>query len=154
MPRGPKKTIGDLGEDFVAKNAPCPACGKTLTKLPESYPLFDLQCSACTFRCQVKATGKRPQKNILGAGWTIFNAALKTGQQVPPLVYVANLNEGPPIVRFYPFIPRSHLEPRQPFPDGHKRESYLQFSYLRMNRVPSFVLNEKNKWEPSPMEEG
>ncbi len=25
--------------------------------------------------------------------------------------------------------------------------------YTRMNRLPSFILNEKNKWEASPMEE-
>ncbi len=54
---------------------------------------------------------------------------------------------------FFPFIPRSHLKKRQPFADGSKREKYLQFDYIRMDRLPSFILNEKNEWEASPMEE-
>lgn len=152
MARGHKKIIGDLGEEFVASRAPCPACGKSLTALPEGYPLFDLQCSACTFRCQVKATGKKPQNRIPGAGWAIFNAALRAGQQVPPLIYVANVGSTdgtPPSVRFFPFIPRSHLEKRQPFADGHKRATYLQFTYTKMDRLPSFVLNAKNQWVAS-----
>ncbi len=155
MARGPKKTTGDIGEKFVASNAPCPACGKALVALPEGYPLFDLQCSACTFRCQVKATVKQRQNAIPGGGWSILNAVLKTGQHVPPLIYVSRVGEahsGSPVVRFFPFIPRNHLKKVQPFPDGHKRADYLQFRYTRMNRVPSFILNEKNKWEASPME--
>jgi hypothetical protein len=60
-------------------------------RLPPNYPLFDVQCEGCTFRCQVKAAAGRPQNQIFGAGGNVFYASLKGGHLVPPLIYVANL---------------------------------------------------------------
>ena len=152
MPRGKRKETGDIGEELVAKKAPCPSCGKALTLLPESYPLFDVQCSACLFRCQVKTTATEPKSTIRGAGWQILNAARRTGQQMPPMIYVANVGKaakGDPVIRFYPFIPRSHLKPYQAFPDGHPRAGYKLFNYIRMNQLPSFVLDSRGRWQSS-----
>lgn len=154
MARGRKKTIGDLGELFVVKSAACPSCGRNLVQLPEGYPLFDLQCSACIFRCQVKATSKRPKNQILGAGWDIFEAVLKTGQPVPPLIYVADVGEqkaDATSARFFPFIPRKNLIVRHPFPSGHPRSHYRQFTYVKMNEVPSFFLDDEGRWVASGM---
>jgi hypothetical protein len=84
------KATGDTGEQYIVDYASCPACGKKLMRLPPNYPLFDVQCEGCTFRCQVKAAG-RPQNQIFGAGWNVVYASLKDGHPVPPLIYVANL---------------------------------------------------------------
>jgi Dam-replacing family len=85
------KATGDTGEQYIVDYAPCPACGKKLMRLPPNYPLFDVQCEGCTFRCQVKAAASRPQNQIFGAGWNVFYASLKGGHLVPLLIYVANL---------------------------------------------------------------
>ena len=152
MPRGHKKATGDSGEELVANTAPCPACGKALRLLPESYPLYDVQCSACLFRCQVKTTAGSPKSTIPGAGWQILNGALRTGQQVPPLVYVANVGEAAkedPVIRFFPFIPKSHLKRREAFTSKKSsRSPHKMFSYTRMDLLPSFVLNDKGRWQP------
>ena len=48
------KIAGDFGEQEIVDKMPCPNCGKTLMLLPKNYPLFDLQCTGCSFRAQVK----------------------------------------------------------------------------------------------------
>ena len=43
-----------VGEKVVVEKVPCPNCGKRLMPLPPNYPLYDLQCTGCLFRAQVK----------------------------------------------------------------------------------------------------
>src|SRR3989338_8820488 len=81
------KITGDKGELEVIKFVECPNCNRKLMLLPNSYPLFDVQCRGCFFRAQVKSTnGSKPHDVIRGAGWEIMNKVLKAGSLVPSLI--------------------------------------------------------------------
>ena len=66
---GKTQASGDQGEREVVDLVPCPNCAKPLMQLPKNYPLYDLQCTGCSFRAQVKTVISRPKDEILGAGW-------------------------------------------------------------------------------------
>jgi hypothetical protein len=140
------KRTGDAGEAFVVANVGCPNCGKDLQRLPESYPLYDVQCSACLFRAQVKSPTSKPKPGtrIRGAGWSILSAALKAGGTVPPMIANYHWEEQGKLhreVRFYPFIERANIK-RRPLsrnPD-HPRAAYQMFDYVGVSALPHFVL--------------
>ena len=107
------KITGDKGELEVTKLVDCPNCGRGLMLLPNSYPLYDVQCRGCFFRAQVKSTnGSKPHDVIRGAGWEIMNKVLKAGSLVPPLIvnfkWKEN-NKNRQEIRFYPFIRKTNL---------------------------------------------
>jgi DNA-directed RNA polymerase subunit RPC12/RpoP len=79
------KVAGHVGEQEVIAHVSCPNCGKSLMQLPPNYPLFDVQCTGCSFRAQVKTNQSKPKATILGAGWQIMDKVLKSGYMVPPL---------------------------------------------------------------------
>ncbi|MCC6934701.1 MAG: hypothetical protein IT406_03400 [Candidatus Yanofskybacteria bacterium] len=107
------KITGDKGELEVIKHVECPNCGRRLMLLPNSYPLYDVQCRGCFFRAQVKSTnGSKPHDVIRGAGWDIINKVLKSGALVPPLIVNFKWKEGDKQrqeIRFYPFIKKTNL---------------------------------------------
>lgn len=78
-----KKVSGDLGEQEVVDLVPCPNCSKKLMKLPSNYPLYDVQCTGCSFRAQVKTNQNKPKNIIFGAGWQVMSKVLKSGFMVP-----------------------------------------------------------------------
>lgn len=106
------KIIGDEGEIDVTEKVKCPNCTKKLMLLPKGYPLYDLQCTACNFRAQVKSTRTKPKDVIRGAGWDIMDKVLKSGFLVPSLIVnfrwkEKNVNYQE--IRFYPFIKKTDL---------------------------------------------
>jgi DNA-directed RNA polymerase subunit RPC12/RpoP len=138
------KKAGDNGEKEVVDYVPCPNCKKSLMVLPPNYPLYDVQCTGCSFRAQVKTSNSKPKDEIFGAGWEIMDKVLKSGYMVPPLF--ANYkfkNNGEPAQKiiFYPFIPKSNLKKRQLSPKA-KRANYKMFNYIELNTLPSFVVFE------------
>jgi len=56
---------------------PCPNCAKKLMSLPKNFPLYDIQCTGCSFRAQVKTNNSKPKNEIFGAGWDIMSKVLK-----------------------------------------------------------------------------
>jgi len=80
------KKWGDKGEQEVVDLVQCPNCGKDLMLLPPNYPLYDVQCTGCSFRAQVKTNRTKPKPIIFGAGWQIMEKVLKSGFMVPPLI--------------------------------------------------------------------
>ncbi len=141
------KQNGETGEDEIVNLISCPNCGKKLMKLPKNYPLYDLQCTSCSFRVQVKTNHSKPKPIIFGAGWDIMNKVLKSGFMVPPLI--ANFKwtdkktkEQHQIVLFYPFIPKKNLKHRK-LPPTAKRANYKMFNYVGLDKLPHFVLYEK-----------
>ena len=75
--------------------------------LPKNYPLYDIQCTACNFRAQVKTNHSRPKSIIFGAGWDIMEKVLKSGFLVPPLITNFKWAVGGvemQEIRFYPFV--------------------------------------------------
>ncbi|MCA9473919.1 MAG: hypothetical protein KC594_17795 [Nitrospira sp.] len=138
------KVAGDIGEKEVVDKVPCPNCGKKLMQLPENYPLYDLQCTGCSFRAQVKTNRSKPSDEIFGAGWDIMEKVLKSGFMIPPLF--ANFkykNKGVECqtILFYPFIPKGNLKKRQ-LSATARRANYRMFNYKGLSKLPNFVVYE------------
>lgn len=139
------KQSGDLGEKEVVKLVPCPNCSKKLMLLPAGYPLYDVQCTACSFRAQVKTNKSKPKKEIFGAGWQIMEKVLKSGFLVPPIFTNFKWSEKRTAhqeIRFYPFVAKKNLKKYQ-LPPTAKRANYWMFNYVGLDRLPYFKVYEK-----------
>lgn len=142
---GLNKQFGDEGERDVVELIPCPNCGKELMILPPNYPLFDVQCSGCSFRAQVKTNQSKPKASILGAGWDIMDKVLKSGFITPPLIANFKWEErGVPHqeIRFYPFVPKKNLK-KYKLSESARRANYWMFRYDGLDQIPYFVLHQK-----------
>ncbi len=140
-----KKRAGDFGEEEVVTLVPCPNCKKPLMTLPKNYPLYDIQCTGCNFRAQVKTNLSKPKKEIFGAGWDIIHKVTKSGYMIPSLITNYKWKEkdiAKQEVRFYPFIPKINLKKRQ-LSDTARRANYWMFNYIGLDKLPFFVLYEK-----------
>ncbi len=139
------KINGDAGELDVCEKVTCPNCGKKLMILPPNYPLFDLQCTGCSFRAQVKTNKSKPKKEIFGAGWDIMEKVLKSGYTVPPLItnfIWEEKDSQKQEIRFYPFIPKDNLKKKILSPEA-RRANYKMFNYIGLDKLPYFKLFEK-----------
>jgi DNA-directed RNA polymerase subunit RPC12/RpoP len=137
------KESGDYGEQQIVKLIPCPNCGKKLILLPPNFPLYDIQCSGCNFRAQVKTNKSKPKAQIFGAGWDILEKVLKAGFLMPPLFVYFEwefLGEVCHEIRFYPFIPRKNLK-KYTLSETAKRANYKMFNYIDMDKLPYFLLS-------------
>jgi hypothetical protein len=142
---GLNKQFGDAGEKEVVDLVPCPNCGKELMVLPPNYPLFDVQCSGCSFRAQIKTNRSKPKKEIFGAGWDVIDKVLKSGFSMPPLIanykWEDKTGEHQEIL-FYPFIPRKNLKHRTLSPTA-RRANYKMFNYIGLDKLPYLILYKK-----------
>jgi DNA-directed RNA polymerase subunit RPC12/RpoP len=139
------KVAGDSGELEVIALVPCPNCGKKLMVLPPNYPLYDVQCTGCSFRAQVKTNNCKPKAEIFGAGWDIIDKVLKSGFMTPPLI--ANfkwIEKGIPKqeIYFYPFVPKTHLKKRV-LSSTARRANYAMFNYIDLHKLPNLKLYTK-----------
>ncbi|MBP7804995.1 MAG: hypothetical protein KA052_02080 [Candidatus Pacebacteria bacterium] len=136
---------GDQGEMDVVNLVPCPNCGKKLMMLPKNYPLYDVQCTGCLFRAQVKTNNTKPKPVIFGAGWDIISKVMKSGYMIPPLITNFKWNDkdgGHQEIRFYPFIPKINLKMHQLSPEA-RRANYKMFNYTGIDGIPFFTLYSK-----------
>lgn len=137
-----KKQSGDIGEQEVVALVVCPNCGKKLMTLPPNYPLYDIQCTACAFRAQIKTNSKKPAKEIFGAGWEIVEKVLKSGFLMPPLITNykwVDKGKKKQEIRFYPFVPKRHLKKSLRNIKSQKRK-YWMFNYIELDKLPFFVV--------------
>lgn len=136
------KQAGDFGENEIVKLIPCPNCGKNLMPLPKNYPLYDVQCTGCNFRAQVKTNLSKPKKEIFGAGWEIMDKVTKSGFIIPSLItnyrWIKKGIEKQEI-RFYPFIPKINLKKRK-LSSTARRANYWMFNYIGLDKLPYFIL--------------
>ena len=135
------KQHGDEGELDVVNLVPCPNCGKKLMTLPQNYPLYDVQCTGCSFRAQVKTNHCKPKAVIFGAGWDIISKVLKSGFITPPLIANFKWSDSQEI-RFYPFVPKDHLKMHQ-LSETARRANYKMFNYIGLDKLPYFVVYKK-----------
>lgn len=136
------KEWGDKGEKEVVDFIRCPNCGKKLMLLPPNYPLYDIQCTGCSFRAQIKTNRSKPKKEIFGAGWQIMDKVLKSGFLVPSLIVNFKWKqeeEKKQEIRFYPFVPKENLKKYQ-LPHTAKRANYWMFNYTGLDKLPYFIL--------------
>lgn len=139
------KIAGDLGELEVVRLVPCPNCGKSLMLLPASYPLYDVQCTGCSFRAQVKTNASKPKATIFGAGWQIMDKVTKSGYLIPPLFANFKWTEKGierQEIRFYPFVPKKNLF-KYKLSKTARRANYEMFRYVGLDALPNFTLYEK-----------
>jgi hypothetical protein len=140
-----RKVIGTQGEEDVVRLVPCPNCKKKLMRLPVDYPLFDLQCTGCSFRAQVKTINSREKDKIWGAGWDIANKVLKSGYMMPPLIVNYVWSEKGIMRRkiiFFPFIPKVNIKKRI-IGATSQRANYKMFDYVGLLSLPQFKLYEE-----------
>lgn len=136
---------GDEGEKEVIQKVPCPNCGKKLMALPSGYPLFDVQCTGCSFRAQVKTNHSKPKDVVFGAGWEIMDKVLKSGFITPPIFANFKWSEketSKQEIRFYPFIPKKNLR-KYKLSEKARRSNYWMFSYIGLDKLPYFVVYKK-----------
>jgi hypothetical protein len=103
--------------------------------------MYDVQCSACSFRAQVKTNSCRPKNEVFGAGWDVLSKVLKAGYMVPPLIVNFRWIENgarKQVIRFFPFIPRQHIRKRKV--KRKNRTVYPMFNYTGLDRLPCFQL--------------
>ncbi len=137
------KQHGDEGESEVVNLIPCPNCKKKLMLLPKNYPLYDVQCTGCSFRAQVKTNLTKPKAVVFGAGWDIMEKVLKSGYLTPPLFLNFKWEEKgikKQEIRFYPFVPRVNLKKYILSPTA-RRANYKMFNYVDMDKLPYFSLH-------------
>jgi len=139
------RAAGDIGEKEVVRLVLCPNCSKKLMLLPSGYPLFDVQCTGCSFRAQVKTNQSKPKREIFGAGWQIMEKVLKSGFITPSMIAnfkwkdkTGNHQE----IRFYPFVPKKNLKKYQ-LPPTARRANYWMFNYIGLDSLPYFVVYKK-----------
>jgi len=144
MNKRSNQICGDEGEKEIVKLIPCPNCGCSLMTLPRNYPLYDVQCTGCSFRSQVKTNQTSPKRVIFGAGWEIMNKVLKAGFMIPSLLVNFKWVEKEiprQEIRFYPFVPKKNLNKRVLSPTA-RRANYAMFNY-DLEDLPHFVLYKK-----------
>ena len=139
------KDTGKKGEEELVKLVSCPNCDKKLMLLPQNYPLFDVQCTGCLFRAQVKTNLSKPKNVVFGAGWQIMEKVLKSGFITPPLFLNFRWKEKEKAkqeIRFYPFVPKKNLKKYKLSPEA-RRANYMMFRYVGMNDLPYFLTYKK-----------
>jgi DNA-directed RNA polymerase subunit RPC12/RpoP len=137
-----KKESGDQGEREVVNLVPCPNCSKSLMILPKNYPLYDVQCTGCSFRAQVKTSNSKPKSELFGAGWEIMDKVTRSGYMIPSLIANYKWTEkgiDHHKIVFYPFIPKENLKKRILSPTA-RRANYKMFNYIGLDKLPYFVL--------------
>jgi len=139
------KINGDKGELEVVKLVPCPNCEKELMLLPPSFPLYDVQCTGCSFRAQIKTNASKPKAVVFGAGWDIMEKVLKSGFITPPIFLNFKWQEkgvDKQEIRFYPFIPKNTLR-KYTLSETARRANYRMFNYTELDKLPYFIVFKK-----------
>ncbi len=138
------KDAGDLGEKEVVDLVLCPNCNKKLMLLPRNFPMYDVQCTGCTFRAQVKTNNCKPRNIIFGSGYDIYNKVLKAGYLSPSLIALFRWNTKNGLcreIRFYPFIAKGNIQKYTP-KETAKRKNYKMFLYAKLDKIPFMVLHQ------------
>jgi DNA-directed RNA polymerase subunit RPC12/RpoP len=136
---------GDQGELEVIELVPCTNCGKELTSLPPNYPLYDIQCTGCSFRAQVKTNKSKPKREVFGATWDVMDKVLKAGFITPPLFLNFKWQERgvkKQIIKFYPFIPKKSLKKYFTKIQNPPRQLWM-FNYIGLDKLPNFIVFSK-----------
>jgi len=140
---------GNRGELEVIESVTCPNCRSRLMQLPPLFPLFEVQCTRCMFRAQIKTARCKPKSQIFGAGWDVLDKTLKSGQLIPPLIVNFRWTERGlgdcQEIYFFPFLTKNNVRMRQRSPDG-KRPNYREFNYIELfsENVPRMLLFERH----------
>ncbi len=132
---------GKLGENEIINLVACPNCNKELMLLPPNYPLYDIHCSGCSFRAQVKTNQCKPKNVVFGAGWDVIDKVLKSGFIVPPLFVNfkwREANEENQVIYFFPFVPKNYLQ-KYELSKRSQNAGSKRFNYVGLLGLPHFI---------------
>ena len=137
---------GSRGEREIIEMVPCPNCSSSLMGLPKSFPLFDVQCTRCLFRAQIKTARCPPKSEIFGAGFDILDKSLKAGQLMPPLIAHFHWTDTATgaerrEVYLFPFLTKRNIRMRTRSDKG-ARPGYREFNYINLFdcNVPKMII--------------
>ena len=139
---------GTEAENFVVAHVPCPSCAQALRKLPAGYPLYDVDCTRCLFRAQVKRVLEKPRSRVRGASWEVTNHHLRTGNLIPPMFVCFGWKTdaaAPTAIYFFPLVPATHVQPRT-LSKRHATPGRRMTEYVRMLDLPYAVV-----WSDAPI---
>jgi type II restriction enzyme len=122
-----KQSLGNQGEELIARKVRCPGCKRserTLRRLPPNFKCADVICDFCGYLAQVKTKSLRgalPEEcpsNIPGAAWGPQRARMEADIYFSLFIVVAN-DAGMMAIFFLPrdlqlpdmFVPRKPLGP-------------------------------------------
>ena len=151
LPAQPESStsLGEQAEAFVVASISCPSCGKELQMLPRGYPLFDVQCSRCLFRAQVKRVQEKPRSRLRGGSWNVVNLYLRTGHLLPPMFVCfawPRTSPVPGVVYFFPFVPRTSVVKRV-LSERHLTDAgRAMVEYQGMLDLPYGIVYESSAW--------
>jgi hypothetical protein len=134
--------IGTEAEAFVASHVACPSCGNALRPLAPGYPMYDVECTRCLLRAQVKRIAMAPRDRIRGASWDVLRHHVRTGHLLPPMFACfgwPSSAEEPQTVWFFPLIPVTNLRKRV-LSERHQTPGRKMAEYVDMRAVPHFVV--------------
>lgn len=142
---------GAEAEAFVVERIACPSCGSALRPLPSGYPLYDVECTRCLLRAQVKRILAAPRDRIRGATWDVMSHHFKTGHLIPPMFACFGWPSGAPeplTVWFFLLIPTANVKMRV-LSDRHQTQPGRRMAeYVGMKSVPHFVVFEADRATP------
>jgi hypothetical protein len=137
-------TLGEEAERLIAERVPCPSCGSALHQLVRGYPLFDVQCSKCLFRAQVKRVQEAPRNRLRGGSWNVVNTYLRTGQLLPPMFVCfgwPRLVAEPSSIYFFPLVPAKNVTKRV-LSEAHKTDAgRAMVEYREMLSLPHQIIS-------------
>ena len=145
MKKRSNRQLGDKGEREIVNLVSCPNCGKKLMLLPPNYPLYDIQCTGCSFRAQIKTNNHAPSAVIFGAGWQIMEKVLKSGFITPSMFANFKWKDKKGAhqeIRFYPFVPKNNLR-KYKLSEKARRANYWMFNYIGLDNLPFLVVYQK-----------
>lgn len=134
---------GERAVQFVLAEVSCPYCTKALMDLPRATPVYDVACSRCEFRAQVKSVETRKRSRIRGASARPLAGLRLAGKLSPPLIVVWQWDgeqRSADEVSLFPLVPWSHVRERV-LPANHATMAgRLMVDYHDLVRLPHFTL--------------
>jgi hypothetical protein len=134
---------GERAVEFVLLQTKCPYCVKALVDLPRATPVYDVACSRCEFRAQVKSVETPKRSRIRGASARPLAGLRLAGKLSPPLIVVWGWDgeaRSAAEVSLFPLVPWSHVRERVLPPNHATMAGRLMVDYHDLKNVPHFTL--------------
>lgn len=123
---------GQTGERDVVRLVRCPNCDSKLMRLPPQFPIYDIQCTRCLFRAQVKSVAGKPRDELFGGGYAIRERYKRTGGLPAPLIANFHWKERGVMRRevyFFPFLTDANIRRRRRSAES-AHPGYREFNYF------------------------
>ncbi len=139
-----RQTLGDFGENAVARQIRCPKCKRperTLRMLPPSFKCADIICDFCGYLAQVKSVTCKETLDIparlLGAAWKPQAERMSAGIYTPIFI-VCFFSEKKYSIYYLPvdFQNAEMFVPREPLSSRAKRPGWQGF-LIELERAQS-----------------